>query len=256
MKIQCEVCTRPLPPEVEAYICSYNCTFCPDCAIAGQDICRHCGGELVPRPRRRKSTAIEERTEEEQTEKVDTRNNAGLIWAASFGIWTFVSLAATATIYELYRPANGGAHLGTIAGMEFSQILTYAPLTPFAFAFASRYPIQRENWVRRSLFHLAAGLVFTLLHISFRAATPYGYWDPEHRQWSSAIWNSYNHTFREPWVVLKSMFFSSVVDDITGAYISIVLVAHAISYYRRLQERELLASKLESQLAKAHLQTL
>ena len=257
MKIQCEGCARSLPPAAEAYICSYDCAFCPSCAIIDQNICRHCDGELVPRPRRRNSITLEEHSEkEEQNEKVDTRNHTVLVWAASFGIWTFVSLVATATIYELYRPSSAGPHLGTIAGMEFSQILTYAPLTPFAFAFAIRYPIQRENWIRRSLLHLAAGLFFSLLHISFKAATPYGFWDPETRQWSSAIWNSYTHTFRDPWIVVKSMFFSSVVDDITGAYISIVLVAHAVSYYRRLQERELLASKLESQLAKAHLQTL
>jgi signal transduction histidine kinase len=151
---------------------------------------------------------------------------------------------------------NGGFGLGVIAGMEFSQILTYAPLTPFVFAFSMRYPLQRDNWVRRSLLHLAAGLVFTVAHISLRAVTPYGYWDPAHREWGSAIWDSHAHAFRAPWVVLKSMFFASVVDDVTGVYVTVVLVAHAVSYYRRFRERELRATQLEGQLAKAHLQTL
>jgi LytS/YehU family sensor histidine kinase len=52
------------------------------------------------------------------------------------------------------------------------------------------------------------------------------------------------------------MFLSSVVDDITSAYLLIVLIALAMSYYRRSQERELLALQLEGQLAKAHLQSL
>ena len=39
------------------------------------------------------------------------RDRPGLIWAASFGVWTFVSLAATATIYQLYRRINGGMGL-------------------------------------------------------------------------------------------------------------------------------------------------
>jgi signal transduction histidine kinase len=174
----------------------------------------------------------------------------------AFAVWTFISLAATATIYQLYRRFNGGIGLGEIAGMEFSQVLTYAPLTPLVFALAVRYPLQRGNWVKRSLLHLAAGLVFTLVHISLRAATPYGYWDPASRQWTSAIWDSHAHAFRAPWVVLRSMFLGSVVDDVTGAYVPIVLVAHAVSYYRRFRERELRATQLEGQLAKAHLQRL
>jgi hypothetical protein len=178
-----------------------------------------------------------------------------LIWAISFGVWTAVSLAATATI-AMYYVVNGRAEFGVIAGMEFSQILTYAPLTPFAFALATRYPIQRPNWGRRCLLHLTAGLVFTFGHIALRAATPYGYWDPTYREWSSALWNSHLHTFRSPWVPLKSMFLSSVVDDVTGTYVPIVLVAQAISYYKRLRERELRASQLEGQLAKTRLQML
>jgi signal transduction histidine kinase len=207
---------------------------------------------LVRRPRRAISTSS---AEENETE-LPIANRPGLIWAASFGVWTFVSLAATATIYQLYRRTSNGMRLGTIAGMEFSQILAYAPLTPFVFSFALRYPVQRRNWARRSLLHLAAGIVFTLAHISLRAMTPYGYWDPAHRQWSSAIWDSYTHAFRSPWHVLQSMFLANVVDDVTGTYIPIVLIAHAISYYRRFRERELRATQLEGQLAKAHLQTL
>jgi two-component system LytT family sensor kinase len=251
MKTTCEGCSRDLPPDGEAYICSYECTFCADCAFRQHSVCSHCGGELVRRARR----GISVRSEESEAE-VQITNRPGLIWAASFGVWTFISLAATATIYQLYRPGNSGMRLGTIAGMEFSQILTYAPLTPFVFAFAIRYPLQRNNWARRSLLHLAAGIVLTLAHISLRAVTPYGYWDPAHREWSSAIWDSYTHAFRSPWHVLRSMFLASVVDDVTGAYIPIVLIAHAVSYYRRFRERELRATQLEGQLAKARLQTL
>jgi LytS/YehU family sensor histidine kinase len=62
--------------------------------------------------------------------------------------------------------------------------------------------------------------------------------------------------FQVQWLVLQKEFFSNVVDDITGAFVSIVLVAHAVSYYRRFRERELRAAQLEGQLAKAYLQTL
>jgi two-component system LytT family sensor kinase len=178
------------------------------------------------------------------------------LWALSFGAWAFVSLAATATIYQLYRPLHDGMGLRTVAGMEFSQILTYAPLTPFAYVLAMRFPIQRGNWIRRALLHLGFGLVFTVGHILLKAVTPYGYWDPSVHDWTAALWNPQTHAYRASWVVFQSMFLGNVVDDVFSAYLSIMLVALAISYYQRSQQGEVRAAQLESQLATARLQTL
>jgi hypothetical protein len=48
----CECCDIDLPPDsLLARICSFECTFCADCAarrLGGQ--CPNCGGELVRRP--------------------------------------------------------------------------------------------------------------------------------------------------------------------------------------------------------------
>lgn len=54
MKTACERCARPLPPDSpDARICSYECTYCHDCAThALQQRCPNCGGELLARPRR------------------------------------------------------------------------------------------------------------------------------------------------------------------------------------------------------------
>lgn len=50
----CECCNRDLPPDsTDARICSFECTFCRDCAEQRLDSrCPNCGGELVARPRR------------------------------------------------------------------------------------------------------------------------------------------------------------------------------------------------------------
>ena len=50
----CECCDRDLAPDsAEAYICTYECTFCRDCAETRlKGTCPNCGGELVRRPRR------------------------------------------------------------------------------------------------------------------------------------------------------------------------------------------------------------
>ena len=54
LRPNCECCNRDLPPEsTEARICSFECTFCSDCAGTKlKGICPNCGGELVVRPRR------------------------------------------------------------------------------------------------------------------------------------------------------------------------------------------------------------
>ena len=50
----CECCDRDLPPDsAEARICSFECTFCADCAehtLKGK--CPNCGGPLAARPPR------------------------------------------------------------------------------------------------------------------------------------------------------------------------------------------------------------
>ena len=53
MRDSCERCGQSLGQDAVAFICSYECTFCGDCAndeLAGN--CPNCGGELVRRPRR------------------------------------------------------------------------------------------------------------------------------------------------------------------------------------------------------------
>jgi hypothetical protein len=52
MRGACERCGAVLTPDGAARICSFECTFCPDCAEAMAAVCPNCGGELVPRPRR------------------------------------------------------------------------------------------------------------------------------------------------------------------------------------------------------------
>lgn len=56
MKSQCETCSADLPHSAEAYICSYECTFCGDCTDKEhQQVCPNCKGELVRRPKRKQS---------------------------------------------------------------------------------------------------------------------------------------------------------------------------------------------------------
>jgi len=51
LRPNCERCDADLPPEAEAYICTFECTFCPDCAQGAlEGLCPNCGGNLEKRP--------------------------------------------------------------------------------------------------------------------------------------------------------------------------------------------------------------
>lgn len=52
LKPNCECCDRDLPPESgEARICTFECTFCADCAEGVfNGACPNCSGNLVARP--------------------------------------------------------------------------------------------------------------------------------------------------------------------------------------------------------------
>jgi two-component system, LytTR family, sensor kinase len=196
--------------------------------------------------------------------KTNGKTNSGMLgvlrspalWCVSFGVWAFVAVAYTVTVYQLYRSTSFYMSFATILGMQCSQVFAYALLTPFVIAFANQYSIQRNNWLRPSLALLAGGLIFALVHVALRGMTPYASWDDQTRRWVSAIWDSKAHVFRIHWYIYKALFLTNVVDDIIGTYLPLVLIAHVASYYKKFRERELRTSQLQAQLEKARLQSL
>ncbi len=55
MKKECEKCKTELQNNSEAFICTYECTFCTECSEEMKHICPNCSGELVKRPKRNKA---------------------------------------------------------------------------------------------------------------------------------------------------------------------------------------------------------
>ena len=52
LRPNCECCGKDLPPAaLDAMICSFECTYCANCAQSVlKGTCPNCGGTLVPRP--------------------------------------------------------------------------------------------------------------------------------------------------------------------------------------------------------------
>lgn len=51
LRPNCERCDKDLPPYAEAWICTFECTFCTAC-VEGQleRVCPNCGGNFEKRP--------------------------------------------------------------------------------------------------------------------------------------------------------------------------------------------------------------
>lgn|GEM_PF-283440 len=56
-KNECERCGRALVGPEAAFVCSFDCTFCPDCSRSLDWRCPNCSGELNRRPRRNSGKA-------------------------------------------------------------------------------------------------------------------------------------------------------------------------------------------------------
>ncbi|SRR6266851_6936975 len=49
VKDKCEKCGKPVPREADALCCSFQCTFCPDCAAEYNHVCPNCSSQLTVR---------------------------------------------------------------------------------------------------------------------------------------------------------------------------------------------------------------
>ena len=68
MRPDCERCGCDLPAdEPGAFICSFECTFCAECADALDERCPNCKGELMDRPTR--AGAVQEKFPPSTTRK-------------------------------------------------------------------------------------------------------------------------------------------------------------------------------------------
>ena len=113
--------------------------------------------------------------------------------------------------------------------------------TPVMLYLAGRFPIDRRSWLRNSLIHLlfSCGFAFVLLAIYVLISTWFGF-QPSGRTLLTNLRTQYIATFH--------------AEVLT--YWAVIGLSHAVNYYRKYREREVRASQLEAQLARAQLDAL
>ncbi len=171
--------------------------------------------------------------------------NRRLLWfAVVFGVWTLIGLLDAVQIYlqHAYVQEPIAWWIALLAGVTDWYI--WAALTPLIVFLAREVPCRQRLWPARLAFHSAAGLIFSLFVITLsvpvvhylRAAN-----DPERRL-------TFANLFQILVIAKLHLYFL--------IYWVILGVCHALDYYRKYRERELKASRLETQLAQAQLQAL
>jgi len=105
------------------------------------------------------------------------------------------------------------------------------------------------------LAYLAGGVFFTALHVLLRVLS-YPSWSPEAKKYVWALFDWSIFRFSLQWPSLQRLFLWNLVEDIFAVYIPIVVIAHAVLYYRRFRERELRSAQLQAQLSDARLLAL
>ncbi|MGA8312541.1 MAG: histidine kinase [Terriglobales bacterium] len=147
-------------------------------------------------------------------------------------------------MYQFDHPMNPSVTLVGEIKLPLINFLIFAALTPLIFYIGSRYPVQRNNWIRRTPLYLLGALVFTVLHGVARML----------------VYPINNPATGKPcpigFALLRSVFLYNVADDVFYIYLPILMIVHTLWYYQRFQDREVRTAHLQTELANAHLQAL
>lgn len=162
-------------------------------------------------------------------------------WALIFGCCTFLALLFSGPqIIQAVRLNKVAEGWSLVVG-ELTFFYLWVGLTPLAVWLSQSFRIEDGQRFKRLTIHFLASLVFLLVHVFVFTviSTPFG--------WYSHITPFWNRYF-----LLILMFTPTNV----MFYWGVVVIEHALDYYQKLQERELRASQLETQLAQSQLQVL
>jgi two-component system LytT family sensor kinase len=161
-------------------------------------------------------------------------------WFVLIGAWTAFGTFMGWQSYYQQKLAGGTALIGPALFSELVYAYLWAALTPVIFRLAWKFPLDSRRWLRNGSLHLVLGAAVALLHksayhlivMSAQASeTPIDW-----ARFSRAIW--------------------SYLDYGVILYLVLILIYHAVEYYRLSREQEMRAVNLAAQLTQAQLQTL
>ena len=162
-------------------------------------------------------------------------------WGLILGCWTFLAFLFSGPPMIQAVRENRVAEGWTVVFGELIFSYLWLALTPLVIWLSRSFRIEGGQRFKRLIIHFLLSVVFLLIQVALytAASTPFG-------------WYSYLTPFWNRYLVLILTFTPMNV----MFYWGVVVIDHALNYYRKLQERELRASQLEAQLAQSQLQLL
>lgn len=151
MHESCLRCLAALRHDGVAYLCSYECTFCGDCARALAYVCPNCGGVLALRPTRRPQITVDEVSTEMDFELrirvADTSDLPGLsvLFDGYRQFYGKASDVAAALAFLNARMAAGDSHV--LLACEGRSLVGFTQLYPIYSSIS-----MRRAWLLNDLF--------------------------------------------------------------------------------------------------------
>jgi two-component system, LytTR family, sensor kinase len=158
-----------------------------------------------------------------------------------FGIATIIALLYSIERYLYSRAVGEFASLTQIVPAELVFTYTWALLTPVVMFGAKRFPVWGHTRTRNWAVQVGAMLAFVLLHaalfsVAMTALEPTASFANLPQRFGQTLLS---------WTVLDALVFCVII-----------IVHHAVVYYRVSKDRAIRASQLEAHLAQAQLQML
>jgi two-component system LytT family sensor kinase len=156
-------------------------------------------------------------------------------------VWSLIALFFCGQVYFILHLMD---HPEQWKGPFFQQIsycILWALTTPLVIRLARRFPVERSTWRRHLPLHILACTLLSFILMCLYSITLF-------------LWINWGI---KPYSVLNTL--RSAIFDFSqaiGIYCLIVLIIHALNYYRQYQAEVLSRSQLQSQLSQAQLQAL
>jgi two-component system LytT family sensor kinase len=163
---------------------------------------------------------------------------------ANVAVWTVAGFFFASQLYFLYPIASGREMSFTRAlliNLPFYYL--WAVLTPAILWLARRFPIERARWKRPLLIHLGASASLSALQLFLAGTVLHALADATANRSGSL------------WLVLAQFFRLNFHANVL-TYWALVGLAWGADTYAKYRDRELAASRLETQLAQAELGAL
>ncbi len=167
-----------------------------------------------------------------------------LALALVFGFWTFFSLFNANQIYFGMRNEGMRHSWWRIVGWQFLVWHIWTGLTPLVMLIGRRFPIERSSWARNLLIHIPVALFLSAFHLAACIALTI----------LIEPFDVYSSTASFMQQYLKTMRFWLPIELII--YWATLGIGHALNYYEKYREREMMTALLEAQLAQSQLDSL